>query len=123
MKGEHAVDLLCEMLTVSRSGYYRWKRAGACKRERNDAVLAPKVAEAHRRSRRTYGAPRVMRELRSQGVRTSKRRCARLLKALGLAGARRCRGKPRTTDSRTGRLRRPVASRNSRRRPGPTKCG
>ncbi len=102
MKGEHSVELLCEMLTVSRSGYYRWKRAGPCKRERDDAALAPKVAEAHRRSRRTYGAPRVMWELRAQGVRTSKRRCARLLKALGLAGRRRCRGKPRTTDSRHG---------------------
>jgi putative transposase len=102
MRGEHSVDLLCEMLTVSRSGYYRWKSAAPCRRERDDAALAPKVAEAHRRSRRTYGAPRVMRELREQGVRTSKRRCARLLKALGLAGRRRCRGKPRTTDSRHG---------------------
>ena len=102
MKGEHTVDLLCEMLTVSRSGYYRWKSAGPCKRERDDAALAPKVAQAHRRSRRTYGAPRVMRELRAQGVKTSKRRCARLLRALGLQGARRRRGKPRTTDSRHG---------------------
>ena len=72
------------MLTVLRSGYYRWKSAGPCKRERDDATSAPKVAEAHRRSRRTYGAPRVMQELREQGVGTSKRRCARLLKALGL---------------------------------------
>ena len=102
MKGEHAVDLLCELLTVSRSGYYRWKSATPCQREQDDAALGAKVAEAHRRSRRTYGAPRVMRELREQGVRTSKRRCARLLKALGLAGRRRCRGKPRTTDSRHG---------------------
>ncbi len=102
MKGEHSVDLLCGMLTVSRSGYYKWKRSGPSSRARDDAVLGAKVAEAHRRSRRTYGAPRVMRELRAQGVRTSKRRCARLLKALGLQGARRCRGKPRTTDSRHG---------------------
>jgi len=66
MKGEHSVDLLCEMLTVSRSGYYRWKSAGPCRREQEDAALAPRVAEAHRRSRRTYGAPRVMRELRAR---------------------------------------------------------
>jgi transposase InsO family protein len=35
-------------------------------------------------------------------VRTSKRRCARLRKALCLQGARRRHGKPRTTDSRHG---------------------
>jgi transposase InsO family protein len=43
-----------------------------------------------------------MRELRDHGIRTSKRRCARLLKMLGLAGRRRCRRKPRTTDSQHG---------------------
>ncbi len=102
MKGEHSVDLLCEMLTVSRSGYYKSKSAGPSLREQGDAALAAKVAEAHHRSRRTYGAPRVMRELRAQGVRTSKRRCARLLKVLGLQGRRRCGRKPRTTDSRHG---------------------
>jgi transposase InsO family protein len=102
MKGEHPVDLLCAMLTVSRSGYYKWKHPGPSRRAQDDAVLSAKVAEAHRRSRRTYGAPRVMRELRAQGVRTSKRRCARLLKTLGLHGRRRSRGHPRTTDSRHG---------------------
>jgi putative transposase len=104
MKGGHSVDLLCEMLTVSRSGYYKWKNARPSLRAQGDAALAAQVAEAHRRSRRTYGAPRVMRELRAQGLRTSKRRCARLLKALGLQGRRRCRGKPRTTDSRHGQV-------------------
>lgn len=103
MKGEHSVDLLCEMLRVSRSGYYKWKRAGPSLREQGDTALLAKVAEAHCRSRRTYGAPRVMRELRAQGLRTSKRRCARLLKALGLQGRRRGRAKPRTTDSRHGK--------------------
>jgi hypothetical protein len=48
MKGDHSVDLLCEMLTVSRSGCYRWKSAGPSRRERDDAALASKVAEAHR---------------------------------------------------------------------------
>ena len=65
-------------------------------------VLLAKVVEAHRRSRRIYGAPRVIRGLRAQGLRTSKRRCARLFKALGLQGRRRGRAKPRTTDSRHG---------------------
>ena len=102
MKGEHSVEVLCTMLNVSRSGYYRWKNARPSARAQRDQVLAQQVAQAHHRSRRTYGAPRVLHELRAQGVRTSKRRCARLLKSLGLQGRRRRRARPRTTDSRHG---------------------
>lgn len=104
MKGEHAVDLLCELLTVSRSGFYQWKKPRPSRRAHTDIALAAQVAQAHRDSRRTYGAPRVVRELRAQGVRISKRRCARLLHAQGLQGRCRRRGKPRTTDSRHGQL-------------------
>lgn len=114
--------LPCERLTVLRSGYYKWKSSGPSPRARDDAVLGAKVADARRRSRRTYGAPRVMRELRAQGVRISKRRCARLLKALGLQGRRRCRGTPALPTAGTGRLQRPIASRNGRRRPVATRC-
>ena len=123
MKGEHSVDLLCEMLTVSRSGYYKWKSAGPSLRERGDVALLAKVAEAHRPSLRSYGAPRVMRELRAQGLRTSKRRCARLLKALGVQGRRRVRAKPRTTDSRHGEATAPNRLAQLRRRPDRIRCG
>ena len=34
MKGEHAIVLLCELLRVSRSGYYRWSGAPVTARER-----------------------------------------------------------------------------------------
>jgi putative transposase len=104
MKGEHSICLRCEVLQVRRSSYYKSKQSGPSRREQDDAVLAAQVAQVHRHSRRTYGAPRVVRELRAQGVRTSKRRCARLLKAQGLNGRKRGRAKPRTTDSRHGKV-------------------
>lgn len=117
MKGEHAVDLLCELLTVSRSGFYKWKKPRPSRRAHADIALAAQVAQAHRGSRQTYGAPRVVRELRAQGVRTSKRRCARLLRAQGLQGRCRRRAKPRTTDSRHGQ---PPAPNRLAQRPPPT---
>ena len=64
MKGQHPVALLCEVLAVSRSGYYRWRERRPTPRERDDARLAAQIAAAHRRSRRNYGAPRVVVELR-----------------------------------------------------------
>lgn len=99
MKGEYPVRLLCELLAVSRSGYYRWQERRPTKRQRDDARLAAQIAAAHTRSRKNYGAPRIVEELREEGTPISKRRCARLMKARGLQGRKKHRRRPRTTDS------------------------
>lgn len=100
MKGVLPEQVLCELLNVSRSGYYRWQRARPSRRQKDDAIVAEQVARAHARSRHSYGAPRVVRELREQGVRISKRRCARLMKQQGLRGRKKHARRPKTTDSR-----------------------
>jgi len=100
MKGEHSIGLLCELLAVSRSGYYRWQEHRPTPRQQDDACLAEQIAAAHTRSRKIYGAPRVVKELRAAGTPISKRRCARLMKARGLQGRKKQRRRPHTTDSR-----------------------
>jgi transposase InsO family protein len=100
MKGVCSISTLCELLGVSPSRYYAVRKGTASARERQDAELAVKIAEAHRRSRGTYGAPRIVAELREQGVAIGRARCARLMKAQGLRGRKKHRRKPRTTDSR-----------------------
>lgn len=100
MKGKHSVALLCDVLAVSRSGYYRWRERRPTRRQRDDTRLAVEIAAAHRRSRKNYGAPRIVEELREAGTSISKRRCARLMKANGLQGRKKHRRGPRTTDSR-----------------------
>jgi putative transposase len=117
MKGEHPVRLLCELLGASPSGYYRWRERRPSKRQSEDAALATKIAAAHRASRRTYGAPRIVEDLREEGIRTSKRRCARLMRDQGLRGKKKNRRKPRTTDSRHAE---PVAANVIAERPAPT---
>jgi transposase InsO family protein len=99
MKGKHPVALLCELLAVSRSGYYRWRERRPSLRQRDDARLAAQIAAAHARSRQNYGAPRIVEELREEGTAISKRRCARLMRARGLQGRKKHRRRPRTTDS------------------------
>ena len=100
MKGEYPVTWLCELLGEPRSSYYKARQHGPSAREREDAHLAPKIAAAHRRSRGTYGTPRIVEDLREEGVRIGRRRCGRLMKAQGLRGRKKHRRKPRTTDSR-----------------------
>jgi len=103
MKGQFAVQLLCQLLEVSVSGYYRWRSQPRSARQQHDEVLAEQITAVYRTSRRTYGAPRIVAELRERGVPISRRRCARLMRSRGLRGKKKNRCRPRTTDSRHGR--------------------
>jgi putative transposase len=96
------VRVLCDALGVSRSGYYRWLTAKPTARVRRDAEIAAQILELHRQSRGNYGAPRILEDLKEAGVRTSKKRCARLMKQQGIRGRKKHRRRPRTTDSRHG---------------------
>lgn len=102
MKGAHAVRRLCQVLGVAASGYYHWRSRPQNPRAVQDLALAQQIGEVHRQSRRTYGAPRIVVELLARGIRTSRRRCARLMRAQGLRGRKGHRRRPCTTDSRHG---------------------
>ena len=95
------VSTMCRVLGVTKSGFYAWKRRPKPERERRDAQLAATVAAVHQRSRRTYGSPRVHRELKARGVRVGKKRVERLMRENGIQGRSKRRFK-RTTDSRHG---------------------
>ena len=96
----YGVKRLCRVLEVSRSGFYAWQERPPSTRAIRDAELAGLIGEVHRRSRRTYGAPRVHAELRRLDQRCSRKRVARLMRDAGLVGAharrRWRRGRPDT---------------------------
>jgi len=97
---EHDVRLMCRMLEVSPSGYYAWQKRGPSARAIADDQLLRTVRIAHERSDGAYGAPRVLEELRADGVRVGRKRVARLMRAHGLRGQAARRRGVRTTDSR-----------------------
>ncbi len=85
----HAVATMCRVLEVSASGYYAWKSRMPSKRLMDDGVLQAEIEAIHRRSRSTYGVPRVHAELRAEGTRVGRKRVARLMRRAGLEGASR----------------------------------
>ena len=97
-KAFYPITVLCRVLGVSRSGFHAWLGRPQPRRHRDDARLAAEVVAIHRRSRGTYGSPRVHAELRARGVRVGKKRVERLMQEQGLE-ARRKRRFRRTTDS------------------------
>jgi transposase InsO family protein len=97
-KAHFPVELLCQHLGVSRSGFYAWSQRPESARQQADKDLAEEVAQVHRDSRGTYGSPRVHAELQARGRKVSRKRMARLMGEQRLA-ARRRRRFVRTTDS------------------------
>ncbi len=92
------VNVMCEALGVSRSGYYAWASRAESARAAADHVLAAEIRAAHAASRGRFGSPRVHAELRARGRRVGRKRVARLMRRMGLAARRRRRFR-RTTDS------------------------
>lgn len=97
-KANFPVTVLCDVLEVSRSGFYARKARLPSDRSKADAQLAVQIAAAHKKSHKRYGSPRVHRALRKKGVRVGKKRIERLMREKGLVG-RRKRPFRRTTDS------------------------
>jgi hypothetical protein len=103
-KAFHRITKLCKVLRVSRAGFYAWCGRPPSKRAVDDARLSILVREAHERSRRTYGSPRVHAELEAQDVFVSRKRVIRLMLAEKLVA--RCWRSSRTAEIWTCRPRR-----------------
>jgi len=87
----HPIATMCRVLGVSPGGYYARRTRPPSARARADAELGARIAEIHRRSHATYGAPRIQVELREQGLRVGRKRVARLMRAARLKGVSRRR--------------------------------
>jgi putative transposase len=85
----HSIPTLCRVLGVSASGYYAWTGRRPSRRATKDVEVLEQIRQFHQRSRGTYGAPRILRDLRAAGVRVGRKRVARLLKQAGLRGVSR----------------------------------
>lgn len=85
-KADYPIGTLCDVLEVSRSGYYSHFQRGESKRAREDRRLTLKIREAHKASRGTYGSPRVYADLKEQDFEVGKRRIARLMRESGIVG-------------------------------------
>lgn len=76
----YAVKPMCRLLRVSRSGYYAWLERPPSQRSIEDARLLDLIRESHAASGRTYGAPRILCDLRELGERVGKNRVAKIMR-------------------------------------------
>jgi putative transposase len=98
--GAFEIEVVCEVLEVSRSGYYAWRRRPKSARARRREELAVLVKQAHEQNRRVYGSPRVCQVLRLGGQSVCENTVANIMKELDIRAKSKKKFVPRTTDSR-----------------------
>lgn len=95
MSSELKTETMCEVLKVSRSGYYDWLSRAEIRDEanKNAQCLAEEVKTIFVQSRGTYGHRSILKEIRNSGGTPSRRSVLRALKTQGLKAVPR-RSKP-----------------------------
>jgi putative transposase len=96
---EYPVEICCQTLGVSRSGYYAWRDRPDSARAKRQEDLTVKIKTVHEENRQVYGSPRVFEALRAQGETVSENTVAKLMKKQQIAAKKRRKYVPTTTDS------------------------
>jgi transposase InsO family protein len=100
LEGAFPLLALCDVLEVSRAGYYAWQSELETAQQQRDRTLMPLVCDIFWHHKRRYGARRIAVELRAKGQPCGVDRVAKLLKMQGLRAIQPQPFKPRTTNSR-----------------------
>ena len=80
-----AVEVSCQVLEVSRSGYYAWHKRPASAMTARREELADKIVQVKQQTRDVYGSPRICKALLAQGEKVCENTVARIMKKLGIA--------------------------------------
>jgi transposase InsO family protein len=94
------VSVMCEILQVSRSGYYAWAKRPPSNRSQRQKELVKQIRASHTLSFGTYGSPRIYEDLIEQGIDVCVNTVAKLMKKAQIQSVVKGGFKVQTTDSR-----------------------
>jgi putative transposase len=92
------VRVMCQILNVSRSGYYAWRDRPLCARERSRQQRVEQICQVFEENRRSYGSGRLTVELKEMGVEVCENTVAKYMRQAHVAATPKRRFVPRTTD-------------------------
>lgn len=75
---------MCEVLGVSRSGYYEWLNRPKSNQKERKEKLTSQIKRVYLDSRRNYGSPKITKQLNSEGVSVSQKTVSRIMKEEGI---------------------------------------
>ncbi|MGV8082513.1 MAG: IS3 family transposase [Coriobacteriia bacterium] len=98
-KSHHSISRMSRVLGVTAAGYHAWKTRPASARKVEDERLKERITFCFEQSHGTYGAPRIQDDLADEGIHVSRKRVARLMRELSIAGVSGREGKRRRRKS------------------------
>ena len=100
-RDHYGVEPICRVLPIAPSTYHDAKRRPPSARALRDQELKAKIARVHAEHFGVYGARKVWRQLHREGIAVARCTVERLLRELGLEGARRGKARRTTTPDET----------------------
>ena len=100
-RGIWPVDVQSGALGISRSGFYAWCERPESARSRTDTAILQTIRVCFAASDSTYGARRMITDVRAAGHTCGRQRVARLMRGAALRARPRRRAKPTDTGDRT----------------------
>lgn len=82
--GLYPVALMCQVLSVSRAGYYRWLSRPASQRDARKSQMESLVKSTFEEFEAAYGAPRITEELNALGYNCSLNYIAKIMQENGM---------------------------------------
>ena len=113
---DYPIRQLCEVLQVTRSGYYVWRQGRQSARTMANQLLIQEIERLHRDHKGRYGSPRITQQLHREGHWCNHKRVERLMRQQGLRG---CSSRPRRVKTTNSDHDQPVAANLLLNRPPP----
>ena len=85
-RNRYSIQLMCRLLSVSRSGFYASKTRPESSRSKQDRKLLREITRVHRQSDGVYGSPKIRDELADEGICVGRHKVARLMRLARLRG-------------------------------------
>ncbi len=93
-RDQHGVEPICKVLRIAPSGYRRHAAQGLnpdlrCARAKRDETLMTEIRRVWESNLKVYGADKVWHQMRREGIRVARCSVERLMRRMGIQGARR----------------------------------
>ena len=93
------ITIQCRVLTVTRSGYYEWRRRPVSEQAQRRESLTAQIREFHVGHHASYGSPRVHQELLARGEVVNEKTVAKVMREAGIRSKTSRKFRVTTTDS------------------------
>jgi len=75
---------MCEIMKVSRSGFYKWVKAEPSEQSKRKTEIMKRIQYIFHDSQKRYGSPRITQMLLKEGFKITERTVGKYMKEMGL---------------------------------------